>query len=354
MKSHCTATAAFLATLTLLPAADTFILKDGSKLVGSILKEDATSYTLEVNVTKSIKDERVLAKADVEKVEAEHLDLTAFESIAKLAPAPDLLEAEDYAQRIQQVEKFLSDHRGSPKSKEAKAILSSLKTEANEVLAGGIKIDGKIITLAERRANAYEIDARVKEAKIRRLVSANQSLQALREFAAFEKDFRNTTANSALAPLMKQVITAYTADVENTRSSYDTRVKEREIGLDRMSATDRPITERAIREENAELELQFKKEKDAKIGWVTTHPFFKPSLDDTITFSKQELTRLSAVKSPPAVDGGKIFRDGLALIQSKGDSAGVTALLSAAKSAMIPQTYIAILEAAEKSAKTTH
>lgn len=348
MKTHPIASLWILA-LTLPTLADTFIMKDGTTLEGKVLREEGTDYVVEVNVTKSIKDERKIAKADVARIEREQLDLTAFLEIAKLVPAPDLLTADEYGQRIRTIEKFLTEHRGSSKSREAKAMIATLKGEANEVLAGGIKMNGKIVPPAEYRANAYDIDARVQEAKIRSLVKESRYLLALRVFNDFSRDFRNTSAHADVLPLINQVINSYLAEVSESLSTYDARVKEREVGLQRMSSSDRSATENAIREEAAELEARLKAENDAKVGWVTTHPFLKPSLEETLTFGKQELARLAPMASAPTVDGGKAYRDALTTIQGKGDTAAVTTAITAAKTAMVAPKYIAILEASAKA-----
>ena len=345
MPTHPLATSLCFLALLFPAAADTFVMKDGSKLEGSILSEDASSYLLEVRFAEGIKDERRINKADVKKIERVYPDQIAFAAIKKLTPTPDLLTPEEYAKRIRAVEKFLGDFRLTSRSKEAEAILATLKAEANEVLAGGIKINGVIVPAAEYSANAYEIDARIQAAKIRKLVNDAQSLQALRAFPGFGNDFQNTTAYAELVPLIKQVITSYMGEVGQSLASFEARVKERKVGLDRMPIADRRLTENAIREETAELEARFKKEKDAKLDWVTIHPFFKPSLEDTMTFAKQELVRLSAVKNEPVVDGGKAFRDAMTLVQSKADAAEITAAIAAAKTAMVPERYLAMLEA---------
>jgi hypothetical protein len=342
--------ASFLFCLLPLPVmADTFILKDGTSLVGRILREDPTNYYLEVQITKSIKDEKTVAKADVTKIEREQLDVTAFEPISKLVPAPDFLTSEEYAVKIQTVEKYLAAHRGSSKTKEAKEILNTLKTEANEILAGGVKMNGKIIPSNEYRANAYDIDARVLEAKIRALAKNSQYLQALRAFGDFSRDFRNTNSHTELIPLIEQLITTYTAEISQQLATYDARIKEREVGLQRMASDERGPTENAIREETASFEVRLKSEKDSKIGWVTTEPLFKPSLDETLTFSKQESTRLAALKIAATSDGGKIYRDTLALILSKGDKTTVSTALTSAKSSMIAPRYITRLEEAARA-----
>ena len=335
-----------LLAFTFPAAADTFVLKNGSKVEGVILHEDATTYTLEVMVTKSIKDERAVAKADVVKIEREDPGQKTFAAIGALTPTPDALTAEEYAQMIRKTEKFLRDYPTSLKSKAAMAILATLKVEANEVLAGGIKLNGKIIPSEERAANRYAIDALVQKAKILRLVNESNSLQALRAFSEMNKDFRNTTAYSELVPLMQQVITSYMQEIGQSLATLEARIKEQNVGLERMSTVDRHSTETAIQQQNAAIEAQFKKESDAKTGWVTVYPLFKPSLEATLTFAKQELVRLAATKSTPVVDGGRIFRDTLALIQSHGDPAKVAPEIKAARTAMVPQRYIAILEAA--------
>lgn len=340
--------------LSLAAYADTFVLKDGSKLEGKILREEDGSYVVEVQVTKTIKDERVISKADVVSVSKEQPDLAVFEEkVSKLVPTPDGLGIEDYELRIRTVEKFLSENRGSSKTAEARRILDTLKSEANEVLAGGVKVDSRVIQPSEYRANAYEIDARIEAAKVKRLVEGQRLLEALRAFSAFDADFRNTQARSELLPLVKRAIQSYLAGISQSLANFDARAKERQTGLSRMSATDRRITENAIAEETAASEKRLKAEKDAKIGWVTTDPHFKPSLEETMNFGKQELTRITSSETAQAPDGGKAYRDALSKIHSSREKSAATAAISAARTAGVPQRYIDNLEAAAKAAGLT-
>ena len=349
MKAQTLATSfAFLALL--VPArADTFKLKDGTTLEGRLLRKDGDSYVIEVNVTKTIRDERIIPKSEIVKITEEEPDLIAFQKIEKLLPAPDLLSAGEYDQRIQEVNRFLKDHVGSAKARAAKEILAKLKSEANEILAGGKKIDGKIIPPSEYRANLYDIDARILGGKIKVLARNAQMLQALRAFSELERDFRNTTAYTEIIPFIDQIINHHVEAVTQTLNTYDARVKERNVGLDRMSPADRRVTENAIREENERFEANFKSEKDSKIGWVTPRPFFKPSLDETLTFAKQEQLRLASAKNTPVIDGGKIYRETLALILSRGDAAAITTALSSARSAGIAAPYMQKLEEAARA-----
>lgn len=351
MKSNPALAALCLLSITLPCHADTFTLKDGTTLEATVISEAGDTYVLEVQVTKSIKDERKIAKADVVKRTADQPDLKAFEAIAKTLPTADFLSDDEYAIQIAAVEKFLKEYRASNKTKEAKAMLETLKAEVAQISAGGIKFNGKIISPAEYKANAYDLDARVKEAKIRRLVDGNQFLPALREFVEFDRDFRTTLSYGALAPLMKQVIQNQVAEAKQALQTYDARIKARDVGLQQMTLEDRKVTEAAIKEESAQLEARFKAEKDAKITWVTTNPFHKASLDETVKFGELELVRLAAVKTVLGVDGGKSYRDVYNAVQGGANAAAVTAAVTAAKAAAVPATYLAPLEAAAKGRK---
>ena len=66
--------------LTLPALADTFTLKDGTTLEGSILRETDTSYVLEIKSPRASRTNG-LSKDDVVKIEREKPDLTAFEAI---------------------------------------------------------------------------------------------------------------------------------------------------------------------------------------------------------------------------------------------------------------------------------
>lgn len=331
--------------------ADTFTLKDGTILEGTITSEAGDSYVLDVQVTKSIRDERKVLKADVVKIGRVRPDLVAFEPIAKMQPAPDLLSVDDYARLIGVVEKFVAAYPASLKLKDAKAILETLKSESAQVAAGGIKLNGQMIAPAEYQANAYELDSRVQQAKIRRLLAANQVVPALVAFAEFDRDYRGTLAYGELLAPVRQVIQAHVAETRQLLLSLDARIKERQVGLKRMAAEESNATKDAIKEENAAIAARYKAEKDANQNWVTPNPFHKASLEETISFGELELTRLGAVKTVLGVDGGKSYREAWSVIHKDGNPAAINSALAAAKAAAVPARYLTPLEAAAKGKK---
>lgn len=338
-----------LAVQMMTASAEVFLLKDGTELTGKILREDETSYLLEIQVTKSIKDEKTIAKSSVLRVEKEQTELKEFEAIRALVPVADLQEAAEYDARITRVTKFLATETNRFRVEKAQQTLEVLKKEAAVIKASGVKIDGKLLTSSEREADVYAIDSRISELKTRNLIKNGQVLDALRMYANMDRDFKNTMATIDLRPEMIRQIKNYVNEAEMSLKSYDKRVKDRQMGLQRMGASDRALSEKALSDEAAALDARFKREKTAKIGWVTIHPFCKASLDETVSFGKQEITRLEAIKTTDNDDSGKVFRETLALIQSGANATAVTAAIRAADVALIAPRYVAMLKSAAEA-----
>lgn len=326
--------------------ADVFVLKSGTQVEGVLLSEDATGYRVEVKVSAGIKDERVLAKEDVSEVRRSKSVNDDFARISKLVPTPDLLGQRDYDRRIREVEKFLKATPTAVQPVQAKEMLETLKREANEVLAGALKINGKMVSADDYRLDAYEMDARVAEIRIRRLVDAGDYVRALREFENYEKDFANSEVYRDLIPLMKRVVDAHVSELDEMLVTLDERMKERDIGLQRMSAVARRDAQLAIAEEAAQMAALRKSEVDSKIGWLTVDPYSKASIEQGLAFARKQEARFAAGGSKNAAEGGRIYRDSLRTVRSADrNSPLVATAIQAAKEAKLPERYIAVLQA---------
>lgn len=340
-----------LSLLALPLMADTFILKDGTSLEGVILQEVGDSYLLEVQFSKTIKDERKVLKSDVVKIVREQHDLKAFEPLAKLYPTPDLLVPADYSRTIAAVTKFIKDFPNSTKLKEAKTMLDALNSESALVAAGGIKFNGKMLTAAEYQANAYDLDARVQEDKIRRLLATNEVLPALRLFSEFDREYATSISRGALLVPVKNVIQNHLAELKQSLAAMDAAIKKRTAGLTQMSSDDRQNTQNAIKEESDQIEASYQAEKAAKQIWITTTPYHKASMEEAIRSGEVELARINAVKITLGVEGGKAFRDAWNAVNGGGDAAAAGAAIAAAKTALVPARYLAPLEQAATKLK---
>ncbi|MCX6846735.1 MAG: hypothetical protein NTU84_09300, partial [Verrucomicrobia bacterium] len=297
-------------------------------------------------VSSSIKDERAIPKDEVLLVRRSTVVNNDFAKISKLVPAPDLLNRREYERRMGLVEKFLKIKPEPEESNQAREMLATLKSEANEVLNGALKINGKMVGADDYRQDAYDMDARVAEIRIRRTVEAGAYIEALRAYEIFERDFSNSEVHHNLAPLMRQVVRAHVSELDEMLSTLDARIRERDIGLQRMSAIARRDAELAIADEASQLEAINKAEKDAKAAWLTVDPFLRKSIEEGLSHARKEEAKFAPVAALKAADGGRIFRDALLLVRSADkNSPSVAAAIEMVKAAMLPERYIALLQA---------
>ena len=331
--------------------ADTFVLKDGTRLEAKVLSETADAYLLEVQVTKSIKDEKSVPKADVKEIVREKLDETAYEKLKGLVPTPDLLTTDEYDRRILALNKFIKDHPKSPKVTDVNAMLATLKTEGTAIQSGGMKLNGALVSADEYKANAYEIDAKIQETRVREFLAKGDILSALRGISRIESEFATTATAASLAPVKRQALQAYKTQIGDQLRTFDAREAERKSGLARMTGEDRATTEQAIAEEEAQFERRFKAEKDSQQVWTITNPFNKDSLEgarDAISRASQD-SRSDEVKG----DGGKAYRDAWSAIHSwdgKDETKdSVKDAVDKVKDLEVPEKYVSLLADAAKT-----
>lgn len=327
--------------------ADIIVLKSGEKLSGEILREVDGKYVVEVRVSASIKDEKIIPRADVTRIEKEAEDEKAFRSIADLVPAPDLLSLENYVVRIEKLESFLKNHPNSVRAKQVKQMLDTLGVEHDLVMAGGFKLGNELVTSEDYSADALAHDSRIAEKKIRDAVARGDFLAALRMHDEYELNFGVSERSADLSALIVQVMGAYQSKVAESLASLESRLQEREDGLMRMSPEDKLKSERAIREETEALQKRFADEKAARVKWITPDAFVKESMTETLRLITLETARLERKSVDPGDSLAEIYRDSWEKL-SGGTDLEKKAVLDAAKSKRLPEIYLAKLR--ERSA----
>lgn len=332
-----------LALMQVAPA-DTIVLKSGEKLSGNILREDADSYVLEVRVTGTIRDEKIIPRSEVSFVEMQPADEKAFEKIEVLSPAPELLGTDGYDARIKAFNDFLAEFPKSGKTIKVRDIIGALEAERVIVAAGGMKIGEEMVSAEDYVANAYEYDAQISEKKIRDAVARRDFLSALREFSEYETRFGDTEAYRGLASLVLKVLNVYLSDLEDSLSTLESRLAKRQAGLERMAVDDRAKTKRALEEQMATLTKRYEDEKAAGEKWITPDTFHKESLDEAQRQVAAELSRLTSAQPPVPLEYplAEVFRDCWAKV-ADGSDEEKKAVIEDAKAKGLPEFYVAKL-----------
>ena len=322
-------------------SADTILLTNGEKIEGRVLREDGGNYVLEVKVSASIKDERIVPKADVKSIEEQKEDEKAFENLAALVPTPEMLGEEAYAARIDLIGAFLEKYPTSGSVPKAKELLDILNEELEVIRMGGIKLGGELIPSETYRANAYEFDAKIADKAIDGAISRRDFLTALRLFSEYEKNFSDAAGREELAARISQVLTAFGMRVDESLASFDSRMEKRDAGLASMAADDRLTTERAIADQTKRLEERFLQEKAEKLEWITPDANHKGSLEESRRQIDREISRLksksrNSLLETPLEEAYRLAWKRL----SDGDEAEKETVLSELKGLRMPEVYM--------------
>lgn len=324
--------------------ADTIELKDGTKYEGTLIKKDATDYYFSIQVTKSIKDERKIPKDQVLRIVAEEKDLTAFEELSKLLPVPDLSTVEDYDKRLKAGADFIKQFPDSKKKAEVLKIIDTLDKERTVIFSGGVKFEGRMISAAERNPKAYALDASIAAAKVKRFGDAGDYLSALRAWTKFEKDYLGSSAYIDTVPYTVKLMRSYQAVVNESLSTLDARVKQRQTGLSRMADRDRTRSQAAIDEELAAYKSRLDAEKAAGIKWMSLDPFVKAPLDDTKRSLDTEIKRLENLQIASLPKTEAAYQEAWAAVTKEGSTKSeIESALSKVRSSQLPAAYQEIL-----------
>jgi hypothetical protein len=187
---------------------DTFTLKSGEKIAGNILSETDKEITVQIAVTATIKDERVIKKADIVGVEKIAPDEQAWPALKALALGEESLELADYTQVITKLGAFASLYPQSTHAAEAKTKLGLFEAEKNRIEAGERKIAGKWLSSEQAEQEKVQIGGSIMLSRMKRFAAAAQYPEAMNMFDVLEKNYPGTAAMPDAIEIARQAVPA--------------------------------------------------------------------------------------------------------------------------------------------------
>ncbi|BDS06667.1 hypothetical protein NT6N_17070 [Oceaniferula spumae] len=261
-------------------SADTIVLKTGVKYEGKVLSEDATSYLVQIFVTKSIKDERRIPKDQVQEIIQETDAAKDFKNLGPLTPTPNRMASDIYQGRITAAKSFLKKHPKSDEAKEVQEALDILEKEYAVISKGGVKLNGQLITASDIEANAYDVHARMIAEEFSELAAQGQHQPALRKWEVLKNEYPYSTSFIDSLPLAARVMQGYQKILQQELDTLDARLKQRQTVLSSLSENDRRRAEQTISQKQAKYAtLIDQEEKELKTRWLTIDPFNEDALE---------------------------------------------------------------------------
>ena len=181
----------FLTLFLPLPVhADIVTLATGEKLEGKISLETDTDVTLEIQVSASISDERVLKKADIKSIEKISPEEIAFQGIKDFKINPQTsMKTEGYDRIITGLQNFKTAYPTSIHLNTITESLTAFQEEKNRVDAGELKFQGKWLSHAEASKRKLQINAQQLFDTMKNQVTNRDLSGAMNSFAEIDKHY---------------------------------------------------------------------------------------------------------------------------------------------------------------------
>lgn len=279
--------------------ADIFIMKSGEKWEGKVLTEDATTITVEYQLTPKIKDKKILNKADIK--EATRFTPAQVEmaekGLRKKLPTKDLMTASDYETIIQDdMRTFVAKFPGTPEAKEVEEMIKTLNDEKSKVLSGQIKMEGKWLDEETAKREAYNIDAyRLRLAmkdKLAETSNPNNLVEALRIFDEIKTKYPASPQILQVIPEAVVVLETYAKRLLAMAAEQPIIKKSREDGLRALTGSDLDRAKQAIATEEGTFKATIDLQSKNKTKWRDVYKYDLKSIQDAQLVVSKEQTEL--------------------------------------------------------------
>lgn len=200
----------FLMTLCAAPCsikADTVYMKDGSQVKGQIIEEGPNGVTIEYFATATIKDQKNVAKADIDRIDKTTPDQKDFEELGNLNTPATVMDSSFYDPLVdRKLPEFISKYPDSTHNAEVNERLKTLTEERNRVNQGDRRVDSVWITASEIASNPYQTGALIKYNSMKVCIATNNTVEALRDYELLEKNYPGSAVMSdAVVTALKQL-----------------------------------------------------------------------------------------------------------------------------------------------------
>jgi hypothetical protein len=309
--------------------ADTVILKNGEKVEGRILAETDAQVTVEVKVTASIKDERVIKRAEIDKIEKAKQDEEAWVPLKALALGEDSMEPADYQAIITRLSAFVTQFPDSPRVKEAKTKIDEFQAERTRVETGEIKEKGKWLSKDQVQEERVQISGRVMLSRMRKLAATGQLIEAMNVYEALEKNFAGSYALPEAIELARQVVPQIKVAAEQQRERLLAQAAENKRRLEVAQGQEREQLATVLRNQAAATDAAVSAAEKSGLRWLPLSPSKERTLSSIANRANSEVNNLNSKQVDKMRHSMKVTETARTALEAKDFPATEKALVEA-------------------------
>lgn len=289
---------AFLSGATFLHA-DILIMKNGSKMEGTILSESPTAVRMKYRLTPKIWDEKDFPRTDIQEIIKQTPQELELIELKKLLPTPDLYPADKYEQTIQdRLRPFVNKYPGTPEAGEVEKMIETLQEEKKRVSNGELKLEGRWLTTSEAKGEQYNIEAYQLLKEMRAEMANNEWEAAMRIFDKFVKN-RPSYVGSTYYPaaIAEAIICLEKLEPIYTKMAAEqpALLKKQTEDLAKLGDEDKRKTKAAIDVERNRWRADAEAQRRNGVRWMEPYKYDSQSISTAQRLVTSESARLRAM-----------------------------------------------------------
>jgi len=253
--------------------ADFVTLKSGERVEGKIEEENDKTVTIQVQVTPSISDDRIIQKSEIVKISKTAADEIAYQSLMNLQPGPNSLSSAQYAQIIAYLNAFAAKYPTSSHLEEIKGTSKNFEEEKKHVDAGEVKMNGEWLTRAQAQIQRVQVGGVFAYENMKSQSANGDFVGALDSFVQIEKTYVGARTYPDAIELAKQVIAKLQPQVEKAIVNEKIAKQDLEKGWKDAGPKDRAEMMQSYQRDQTRAEASAKYAEQTG-GWP---PFAKDS-----------------------------------------------------------------------------
>ena len=348
------------AILSTTSFADEVKLKNGEAITGTIVYESDDLVKIEVAVSASIKETKLLSRADIAEIIKEAPDNVAFAKLEKMVPTASLLPASAYKSMITTgPDSFLSAFPDSAHAPKVKEIKATLEEELDKVERGYIKLEAEWVSPQQKEEFEALTASKVRLLYMKRAAAGgnfNSLIGAMREFETLEERYYGSPAFAESIEVALKVIPNLGGQLQKVSRDVEYRNAEFARNRETLDEVGKAQIDAARAREQAQIDAAIDADKKNGIKWITLNSRSKEAVDSYINLAVTEIERIKQLdaallktQAEQLVEVDKMIAEGqLAAAKAKLTEAAALSGKSVSKSRSSksksgPDSYIAAL-----------
>lgn len=283
--------------------ADVVTLKSGETKIGTIIAEDDSSVTLQLQLASPIKDSIKISKTEIKEFIREtpaQMEIREKQP-DKILPSRDLMSVSDYDDIIRNnLRTFIAKYPGTPEAARIQGIVDTLEQEKARVSAGEVKVEGQWLDAATAREKKDEVEAyRLRLAMKTKMATGMQmprEIGALREFEKMRKAFSASLQYRKAIPEASEILDSYRKRLDQMALEVPIHKGQREKALKAATGADARALQAAIAKEDLAFKTVFDAQVNAGLKWCDVYKYDLKSIQIAQVAVVKERQELKTIK----------------------------------------------------------